>query len=209
MKRRKSIVKILTTSLLVLIPLFAEHHLASTDRYYSDLMDKYECYPTSSPPIGKGQKPCIGDFNGDGIPGSVEYRNNPVNPNDGKAVIHDGGDLFYVQYVYESELVLSTHLAVYSGSGPAHLIVFDNMFYEPAMADVYVWNGREIAQTQPSKIDADILAAFRAKCERGNNWEFRELNRGLLLIAYYTIFMLVGFWLYRRNRKPAGVLVEK
>jgi len=154
----------------------------------------------------KSQKPCIGDFNGDGVPGAVEFRINPVNPNDGKAVIRDGGDLFYLTYVYESESTLSTHLAVYNGSGPAHLIVFDNMFYDPAMADVYVWNGREISQTTPSKIDADILSALRAKCERGNTWEFRTLNRNLALFVYYTVFLLVGFWRYRRYRGVKTVI---
>ncbi|HZS45375.1 MAG TPA: hypothetical protein VFC63_09760 [Blastocatellia bacterium] len=201
--KRIGLAKAIAVVLILLAPIITDSLLMHRYNYYQELLRQYECYPQSPRNLWYLKRnECIGDFDGDGANGSVVLNLDHVQDAiTGKIVIKDGGrDLFHLGYVYQSEPDEMVLLAIYREGSNAHLIVLDEVTQQTPLAAVFGWDGRQIAQMQPSAMEREILAALRAQygqAESGSWFQFRMFRKPLLFL-YYAGFLVV--WLARRSR---------
>jgi len=203
--KKTSIAKFLIAVMIVLAPIGIDRYLMARYHYYQNLVLTYECYPVFQSGVLKLRE-CAGDFDGDGIPGAVVLERGEPRTDEGKAVIVDGGrKLFYLPYFYESELALSTHLAVYDESGLTHLVVVDGMTHNPTLIAVFAWDGQQIAQVHPSKTGQEIIDSMRAEIGEIENWSDYAFFRKFLLFVYYFLVLIATLLYLKRTSIHAAI----
>ena len=144
---------------------------------------------------------CIGDFDGDGKPGSVVLKANENEQFRGNIAIVDSGQtLFYLDYVYQSEPDEMMYLAMRDESGRARLIVLDEVTKSTPTISVFAWDGKQIAETQPLDADIEILNALKSEGgDTAHLWFHYRFFRKPVLFLFYSSLFVIAYYVYRRR----------
>ena len=204
MKNKLLIIKILGVVALAIWPIAVDHSLTAKYNYYTALVDIYECHPSSDKNLWNRQrKQCVGDFNGDGKIDSAVLKLDPKNPFFGKvSIVDSGSELFYLDYIYQTEPDFIVYLAVNNDSGKAHLIIHDEVTRPDPFIGVFAWDGTQLSQVQPSKLENDILTALDAEGgSTAGSWNQYSFLRKPALFLYYSFFFLAAYGWQLRHRK--------
>jgi len=193
--------------LLALLPLFVDQAITRRGAHYDDLIGRYERFCLD--------KPCEVDFDGDGRPGllSVERQSPPRAGYDSWLVASDGGrELLRLPHWY-SDGTFRTHVAIWNNAAETHLVLYDGAHAPPDSAPptetVFVWDGRQLVERQPSAFDREILSALAARDDAGtfNHWVMYDFMRLPALAVYYLLLVGAVWWLALRHRRhPRGVI---
>src|SRR4051794_31050704 len=102
--------------------------------------------------------------------------------------------------MYRTEPDEAVYLAVNNDSGAGHLIVFDEVTRPDPLIGVFAWDGKQVSQIQPSKLDGDILNALDAEGgPSAGNWSQYRFLRKPALFLYYSIFFGFAYCLQLRS----------
>ncbi len=169
-------------AILVGVPLVLHFWISRKDKYYDDLIQRYECAPGV----------CEADFNRDGRLERLERVKRSSTSHSELLVLTDGKhELLNVPYEY-IDGSLRTHVAIRTESGHATLIVFDGTRGGKPDRAVFMWNGTKMAEVAPSTEDVKVLTAMAARDDAGTwtNWGLYRAFSVPLLIGYYSLLAL-------------------
>jgi hypothetical protein len=172
------------------------------DARYDHLFDMYECGYYA-------QKPCEGDFNGDGRTGHILIDGHLNTPTElPPEVVDDRQDVFRLK-VFSLDNTLRTHMAVREDTGGARLLVWEGVRTESGrritpVSLVYAWRDGKLSEVEAVAVDREILSAMRARDDAGTWMEwviYRMLKWPSRVI--YGLLIIAAAMLYRRHRRAA------
>lgn len=150
------------------------------------------------------------DFNGDGTPGRIDFRN--AGSATSSFVVVDGGrELLTLPYDH-TDGTLRTHLALTRIGNKSRLVVYDGTT-NPATRSAFVWNGEKMVQSPPSTLESEILTAMAAHDDTGG-WGrrvFFDLTKSAAVAAYYFLVVLavLFFIVFRKSqRNPKRIAAD-
>lgn len=180
MRSFKPMVVLAVLMLLIGISLVINEPFAAKDRRYDELVRTYECHGSS----------CTADFNWNGSPDQLEIAENDSRGLSWWLILRDGPrELFRRPYV-SMDGTLRTHFAMRTGTDGVRLLIFDGTDGEGKhVSKVYLWNGERMAETSPSSLDREILAAMAARDDTGGwtQWVTYRLTRDFYFLSLTII----------------------
>lgn len=169
---------------------------------YSRLIDEYECGYLP-------ERPCSGDFDGDGQLTHIEVKRRHDSPVEVPPPF-SGSEANVVLNVFSQDNTSRTHVGVRNESGRARLIIYDATRWPESRTlinKVYAWNGKSLSEIAPARTDEEILSAMAARDDAGTlpEWVVYYLLAWPGRLVYASLFVVAAL-VYRKYRRAERLI---
>ncbi len=197
MRKRLTTILIFSLTLTGLGLLLSDLWLGLRNSRYGQLIEEYECGYLP-------ERPCRGDFDGDGLVTHIEVKSRYDTPVEVPPAF-SGSEPKAVLNVFSQDNSSRTHVGVRNESGRARLIIYDATRWPGPSSEirkVYAWNGKSLDEIAPTRTDEEILSAMAARDDAGTfpDWVIYRVLAWPGRLLYAALFGTAAL-VYRKARR--------